>query len=627
MRSGKAKLTVAVLVGVSTLIGVLWVVSIRNSALRALEDERNRSARNELIPFKRVELTPYAGNDVKLIQTTREVRGLVTFQGSYFAATGGGLLKLSSDGEVLRRYTVLGGLPENDLTTAAVYHDTLFIGTRSKGLVTFDGEHFSGYRWSDREAQTVTSMAVSGGDLLIGTFAGGLIKFDGTTFTETKPNGERIMRITRVVVDGPRLYVGTFDSGVWLYEDDTWSHVTSADSLPADRVVGIAVGGGRVYIATDLGLAVHDSGGTRKVVDAPMLSDAAISDNRLLFTKDSGELMSFDRSLSTVSERGGVREARLENAGGRLFEISDSGIAEIENGHLRPFYQPEAEMLSNNLVSALAMDRGSELWVGSFRSGIDVVSGATGKTRHVETEAVREINFLQADGDGMSAATTGGLVTLGMDLKVKQNLTKSDQLPSNSVMHFTGDAIATAKGLAFLNKGKPTILSTVQGLPSNSVYTTLKVGDRLYAGTLGGLAEIENKRVNRTFTASNSALTTNWVTSLCQAGDRLFIGTYGGGVFELTSAGEIHSFQPEAGRFTVNMNAIYSDGERLYVGSLDGVRVLDLRSQKWQTVRDVLPSENVMSITGDDSAVYFGTSSGIARVEKRHFSNVQNERL
>jgi ligand-binding sensor domain-containing protein len=605
----------------TAVTGAIWTISVRNAALRTLENERSRD--NEVIPFKRVELNPYAGSDVKLIQNASAVRGLAVFGDAYFAATGGGLVKLSRDGEMLRRYTVLDGLPESDLTAVAVYRETLFIGTRSKGLVAFDGDHFVAYRWTDRQSQTITSMVASGGDLLIGTFAGGLLKFDGADFSETKPNGERLMRIIRVVCYGARIYVGTFDSGAWLYENDGWSHLTSTDGLPSDRVVGIAATAGQVYIATDLGLALHDSSGTRSVADAPLLSDVAASGGKLVVTKDNGELMSFAKTLETVSDRGGLLDTCLETVEDRLFQLSDSGIAEIDSGHFRPFYKPAEEPLTDNFVSALAMDRGSELWVGTFRSGIDVISDAGGKTRHLGSDAVREINFLQANGDGMNAATTGGLVSIGSDLKIRQNLTKADQPPSNSVTHFTGDTIATAKGLVFLNKGKPTVLSTVQGLPSNSVYTTLQIGDKLYAGTLGGLAEIEARRVTRTYKDSNSALTTNWVTSLCEAGDRVFIGTYGGGVFELLSSGEIRSFRPETGKFTVNFNAMYTDGERLYVGTLDGLRVLDLRSQKWQTIRDNLPSENVMSITGDDSAVYFGTSSGIARVEKRHFSNVQ----
>jgi len=622
MLSRKIKISL-LLASVSLAIGTVWVVSVRNAAVRRLDVARIATSTSQVIPFERVELRPYTGSDAKLIQNTAEVRGVAAFRDSLFGATSGGLIKLAPDGEMLRRYTILDGLPESDLAAVRVYHDTLFIGTRSKGLVTFDGEHFVAYRWTDRRAQTVTSIAVSGNDLLIGTFAGGLIKFDGASFTETRPNGERLMRITRVVADGPRLYVGTFDNGAWFYENDTWSHLTSAGGLPSDRVVGIAASKDGVYIVTDLGLAVHDSSGTRSVAAAPTLSDVAPANGKLLVTKDTGELMSFDKSLSTISGRGGLQNARLEFAGDQLFEISNSGIAEVENGHPRPFYKPESEPLTDNFVSSLAMDRGGDLWVGTFRSGIDVLSSATGKIRHLESDAVREINFLQANGDGVSAATTGGLVEVGSDLKVKQNLTKADQLPSNSVAQFTGDTIATAKGLAFRNKGKPTVLSTVQGLPSNSIYTTLQTSDKLYAGTLGGLAEIENRRVTKTYTASNSALTTSWVTSLCQAGDRLFIGTYGGGIFELLSSGEIRSFQPEAGKFTVNFNAMYTDGERLYAGALDGVRVLDLRSQKWQTLRDILPSANVMSVIGDESSIYFGTSSGIARVEKRHFTNSQ----
>ena len=80
--------------------------------------------------------------------------------------------------------------------------------------------------------------------------------------------------------------------------------------------------------------------------------------------------------------------------------------------------------------------------------------------------------------------------------------------------HFSGDFMATAKGLAFRENGQIRVLSTVNELPNNAIYTTLKTNEKLYAGTLGGLAEIENKRVVRTFKDSNSNLKTNWITAL-----------------------------------------------------------------------------------------------------------------
>ena len=44
-----------------------------------------------------------------------------------------------------------------------------------------------------------------------------------------------------------------------------------------------------------------------------------------------------------------------------------------------------------------------------------------------------------------------------------------------------------------------------------------------------------------------------------------------------------------------------SDGQRLYVGALDGAWVLDLRSQQWMRLKDELPSSVVLSVAvGDD---------------------------
>jgi len=198
-------------------------------------------------------------------------------------------------------------------------------------------------------------------------------------------------------------------------------------------------------------------------------------------------------------------------------------------------------------------------------------------------------------------------------------------LPSNSITHLSGDFTATTKGLAFRENGKIRVLSTVQGLPNNAVYTTLQLNDKLYAGTLGGLAEIEANRVVRTFKDSNSNLKTNWVTALNFTGERIFIGTYGGGTFELLPSGEIRSFENEIGKFVVNPNAMFSDGARLYIGTLTGAKVLDLRTQEWKTIKQILPSENVMSVAGSGENIYCGTASGLARIEKSYFETGESE--
>jgi ligand-binding sensor domain-containing protein len=72
----------------------------------------------------------------------------------------------------------------------------------------------------------------------------------------------------------------------------------------------------------------------------------------------------------------------------------------------------------------------------------------------------------------------------------------------------------------------------------------------------------------------------------------------------------------------VNPNAMWSDGARLYVGTLDGALMFDLHLQKWTRIVAELPSRTVLSITGDERFVYFGTTSGIARIERSYWDQL-----
>lgn len=608
------------IVGFFIILGVYRIVSINRSVQNALADERSRLIDKNRVPYEKKILTSYLSENVEIIQNIREVRALIDFQDSYFAATSGGLVQISYDGKILRRFTVLDGLPESDLTCLAVFGNKLYIGTQTKGLVVFDGEKFEGYTWIDRKSQAVTAFLVDDGRLLIGTFNDGLMEFDGSEFSELKAEKERILTVNSLFKDKDKLYVGTFNNGVWIYENDIWSHFTTADGLPSNRVVGIAVKDNIPFIATDFGLSVLEGRTLRELAVIPTLTGIALANDRLLLVKDDGGFFAYDKELKDLSVKRGLRDSRFAFTDGRLWLLSDNGVFEIYGLRPRLFAAMTDDPLSDNFVSAMAFDRNENLWVGAFRRGIDVFSPQGSNLKHIETDDIREINYIEAADSGVAAATSGGLARFRKDFSF-DFLTKKTGLPSNSVTHLTKEFIATTKGLAFMERGKIRVLSTVQGLPSDSTYTTLLVDKKLYVGTLSGLAEIEGSRVTRTFKDSNSNLTTNWVTGLCLGGDRLFIGTYGGGVFELLPSGDIRSFEPETGKFTVNPNAMYSDGEQLYIGTLSGVKILDLRSQEWKTVKNILPSETVMSIAANADSIYFGTTSGIARVDRRYFQN------
>jgi ligand-binding sensor domain-containing protein len=709
------------LIALAALIATVALIAgwtVKRRADREFEAARVLSVARAFAPFEKEARRAFAGNEVKLIQSSRAARGLAQFNGSVFAATGGGLVEFDEDGKTKRRYTTLDGLPESDLTSIAVFNSKLFIGSRSQGLIVFDGKRFERYRWTDRDAQAVTVLLEDRGRLLIGTFAGGLLEFDGGRFreikisiasgsergpingptdqftlatargteprrTESEQEGQRrLAGITRLKADGARLFVGTFADGLWVNNSDRWSHFTVADGLPSNRVVGVVADGDRLIVASDFGVAVSDAGSSQRrfqtIATMPELSSAVRWGGDILLCKDDGEILrlsleSVRRAVTGMAESGSSlmrsrslpltapvypvdwrRPESLSSCQLASFVIGNKPMGETlmlmsGEGMWRLGWQDERlsgpprvsrfgespnlgpGALKSNVISALAFDDLGRLWAGNFRDGIDVIApdGLSDGRRvtHLESEAVREINALVWDGKSrrMLAATAQGLIrfdgSFGSD-----RLSKVDGLLSNSVLGAAviqggdrdGLALATSRGLSFGDAKRFRGLTTVQGLPDNGVYSVLSHREFIYAATRGGLAQIAGGRVVRVFKDSNSKLSHNWATALCAVGPRLFIGAYGGGVFELTAAGELVSFASEAGRQTVNQNAMASDGQRLYVGALDGAWVLDLRSQQWMRLKDELPSSVVLSVAVGDDHVYFGSTGGIARIEKAY---------
>lgn len=601
----------------STMLAILTLIlcvagfqiyRIYQDAESKLAKERSRLKEQNIVTFEKVRLTPHSQNFVQIIQNTSDTRDLIHFQDSYFAATDGGLLQLSPEGKLIKHWTVLDGLTESDLTSLTVFDAKLFIGTRTTGIVTFDGENFIQFRFTECETQAITNFLNDNGRLLIGTFNGGLLEFDGKVFREIKAENQTLKTITFLEKDNATLFVGTFNNGLWIYENDIWKHFTTIEVLPSNRVIGVVKNGENLLVATDFGLSVLENDKFRTIKILPMISSLEKYEDQIYVSTENGEFFIFDRQLKELRETANVEKSRLIRMDNQLFLLTDHGIFR----DFKPFPQTDNNELANNFATSIAFDKNGNLWAGTFRHGIDVFTAEGKKIKHIEDNNVREINYLQLQNNEIFAATSKGL------WKVKSDFS-TENIKQGSIIHFSADAVATNKGLKIGEK----LFTNVNGLPSNSTYTTLQVGKKLYVGTLGGLAEIQQNKIVKTFTDANSKLTNNWITSLCLANERLFIGTYGGGILELMPSGELHDFSNEIGKFVVNPNAIFSDNERLYVGTLNGAKVLNFQTNKWSTIKDVLPSESVFAINEHNGSIYFATTSGIAKVDRSYFDEVE----
>src|SRR2546422_633586 len=137
----------AILLGVvaSLLIGAIAVYIV--SVNRRISGERDRQASATRVEVEERALRSPSSDGVTLYLSASDVRAVANFQGNRYLATSGGLIVLDEGGIVKRRFTTLDGLPENDLTALAVFRDRLYAGTASAGLIAFDGQSFTGYRF------------------------------------------------------------------------------------------------------------------------------------------------------------------------------------------------------------------------------------------------------------------------------------------------------------------------------------------------------------------------------------------------------------------------------------------------------------------------------------------------
>src|SRR5262249_27322089 len=87
-RRGRSLIALASLIAIAALI-IGWTVKRR--AEREFEAARALAEGRAFAPFEKDAMRAFAGDEVKLIQSSRATRGLAPFNGSGFAATHGGV--------------------------------------------------------------------------------------------------------------------------------------------------------------------------------------------------------------------------------------------------------------------------------------------------------------------------------------------------------------------------------------------------------------------------------------------------------------------------------------------------------------------------------------------------------
>jgi ligand-binding sensor domain-containing protein len=318
----------------------------------------------------------------------------------------------------------------------------------------------------------------------------------------------------------------------------------------------------------------------------------------------------------TVEQFLTVGEARYAlAANGLLRRESDGAWRKVLGG--------ETAQLTDRDVSSLLVASDGRLWVGYFDRGLDILPAAGGAVQHIENEHVFCGNRIVEDPrhGAVAVATANGLAIFDHDGRQKQVLGREAGLIAEHVtdvaLYGDGMALATPAGITFLGDRGAHSLYAFQGLVNNHVYALGASGDRLVAGTLGGLSLLANGAVQRNLTTSTSGLKHNWITGLAAVGNDWLVGTYGAGVLRLAADGTVSVTEATRTGVVVNPTAMVADGRMVLAGTLgQGLLVGDATGTRWRTVTGGLPSLNVTALAIHNGVVYVGTENGLVKISE-----------
>lgn len=572
------------------------------------------------------------------------------FQGRLFLCGPAGLFEYDSAGALLHSYRVGQDLPPSPLLRMAqgVLTDStepeLLIATVGEGVLAFNGRSFRQIRPDDADARAITAiLPAASGHLLIGTRKRGVLVYDGKRLTplHTTLAAASVTDLAGTEFD---LWVGTLDVGVFHWHAGRTDRLDTAQGLPDAQVLSLAVAGDDAYVGTALGVAEFLHGRLSRVLAPDAFASALLLRGRSLVvgTMDQGvREIPLDAARVPGLQPGNAADfgeiAQIFTSGDSVYALARQGLY-LRSGRgpgagwkklFESQASPDSALLADRNISALALDDAGRLWVGYFDRGLDIVDPGGARALHIENEHVFCVNrILPAAAPvspGVAVATANGLVLFDRAGNQQQVLARSDGLIADHVTDVVayrgGLALATPAGLTFLGPSGARSLYAFHGLVNNHVYALAVSGDRLLAGTLGGLSVLDREAILTSYTTATSALRHNWITAVVPLGHDWIVGTYGGGILRLDSNGRFQpSGTPGDSNFVVNPGAILATDHHVFAGTLgNGLYVYNRESDRWTRVVAGLPSTNVTALVAAAGTIYVGTDNGLVRIAEQDF--------
>jgi len=637
---------VAAIVCLAVSAVVIWRVE------RVMDSSRREAAQGELLVFQALTLGAQPNPGFEGLLSPAVYKSAAVFDGRIYLAGPAGLYAYAADGTLERIYRTGIDLPAAPLAQMSVGMLTdakrpeLLIATQGAGIVCFDGHLFRQILGTNENARMITSLLpLASGRLLIGTAKLGLLIYDGKTLKRFHTTTNNVY-VTSLAGSEAELWVGTLNDGLLWWHGGQTDRIGEEQGLPDRRVEQIALAGGRAYIGTPMGVAEVRDGKVARVLAKGRYAHALLADGDALLV---GQMEAGVMRVSLTGPENDVQARRPiasrvggesgQNSGGKpaaftveqFLAVGDARYALATDGLLRR--EPDGAwrrilggggaQLTDRDVSALLVASDGRLWVGYFDRGLDILSATGAMVEHVENEHVFCVNRIVEDTrqGAVAVATANGLVIFDRDGREKQVLEREEGLIAEHVtdvaLYGDGMALATPAGITFLDRSGAHSIYAFQGLVNNHVYALGASGDKLVAGTLGGLSLLSGGEVRKNLNTATSGLKHNWITALSAVGNEWLVGTYGAGIMRLGADGNVTPTEATRAGVVVNPTAMAADGRLVLAGTLgQGLLVGDATGMRWKTVTARLPSLNVTALAIHNGVVYVGTENGLVKIDE-----------
>lgn len=313
----------------------------------------------------------------------------------------------------------------------------LLIGDSKGGVVAWNPDRPSRYsRWQmDIGSSEVTGfLRDSSGVLWIGTFANGLhrvLPMSETVLASGAPASDDPIDWPDEIVwairrDEQYGLLGTEDGlFVQAAASESWRKLPALAGVPILALAADSYGNG-YWVGTFQGLWRWQPPGTPQPVFPGDLPDERITD--------------------------------LAEHNGRLWITTQSGLAVVADGQLRPALVPEA--LRERFLTTLLIDENGSIWVGSNENGVFRFRPGESSEHFFAGSRERSSSSVWAihlDGDQIWLASFGGgLLQLDRGGQVERQITTADGLPNNVVYRILRDPdgriwLSTNQGLGVID--------------------------------------------------------------------------------------------------------------------------------------------------------------------------------